>query len=120
MLKNDWIISQINQLIRMIANIVFKKNSIDYIVTENTTTEEKNLHNSLVELLSEGKINEGENLLFYSIDRDNLEIFKIGVDYYEKINKLSEEELKNYNFSKNEIKSGLEDLLDEYGFNITI
>lgn len=120
MLKNDWMLSQINQLLRMIANIVFKKNTVEYIVTEKSKSDEVELYNRLEELLNLGKINDAENLLFEKLDYDNLEFLKIGVDFYGKIHNLSEEELKKYNFTRKEIKEGLEDLLDEFGIDIIV
>ena len=62
-------------------------------------------------LISKGKIEEAEDILFKEAENNKSEkVYEIGEKMYRLLDKKSEEELKMYNFSKEEIKLGLEDL----------
>lgn len=62
-------------------------------------------------LISKGKIDEAEDMLFKEAEKNPpMEIYGIGEKMYSLLANKSEEELKRYNFSKEEIDLGLEDL----------
>lgn len=62
-------------------------------------------------LISKGKIDEAEDMLFREAEKNpSMEIYEIGEKMYRLLDKKSEEELKKYNFSKEEIDLGLKDL----------
>lgn len=62
-------------------------------------------------LISKGKIDEAEDMLFREAEKNpSMEICEIGEKMYSLLDKKSDEELKQYNFSKEEIALGLEDL----------
>ncbi|ELC8441484.1 hypothetical protein QYB59_000483 [Clostridium perfringens] len=62
-------------------------------------------------LISKGKIDEAEDMLFREAEKNpSMEIYEIGEKMYSLLDKKSEEELKKYNFSKEEIDLGLKDL----------
>ena len=42
------------------------------------------------------------------------------MDFYNRLNKLNDEELEMADFTREEIKSGLEDILKLYNINLTI
>ncbi|EGT3615823.1 hypothetical protein FHH43_06160 [Clostridium perfringens] len=62
-------------------------------------------------LISKGKIDEAEDMLFKEAEKNpSMEIYEIGEKMYSLLDKKSEEELEKYNFSKEEITLGLKDL----------
>ncbi|MDZ4992655.1 hypothetical protein GNF80_06655 [Clostridium perfringens] len=62
-------------------------------------------------LISKGKIDEAEDMLFRETEKNpSMEIYEIGEKMYSLLYKKSEEELEKYNFSKEEIDLGLKDL----------
>ncbi|MDU7885789.1 MAG: DUF6483 family protein [Clostridium perfringens] len=62
-------------------------------------------------LISKGKIDEAEDMLFKEAEKNPyIEIYEIGEKMYSLLANKSEEELKKCNFSKEEIDLGLEDL----------
>lgn len=116
MYQQDWLMKQIKNTIQIIARFFFKKDTITYEITNNTTnTETDLLYTQLLELLNSFKINEAENLLFESIKADDLNYLKIAVDFYSRINNLSNEQLEKSDFSRDEIKSGLKDISKIFG-----
>ncbi|WP_242851602.1 DUF6483 family protein [Clostridium sp. DMHC 10] len=65
--------------------------------------------------ISDGKINEAEDMIFEAIEANKSEEnFKTAVSFYEEINNWSEDRLSKCNFSKKEIIQGLEDVKEIY------
>lgn len=118
MYQQDWLMRQIESITKMIAKFIFKKEVVNYEIVEEPSFEGTNfLYKRLLDLLNYGKINEAENLLFYKSDKDNLNYLLIGLDFYKRVNKYTDEELEALNFSREELKKGLEDLGKIYGVN---
>lgn len=62
-------------------------------------------------LISKGKIEEAEDILFKEAEKNpSMEVYEIGEKMYNLLEKKDEEELRKYNFSKDEINLGLKDL----------
>ncbi|OLS03080.1 DUF6483 family protein [Tissierella creatinophila] len=116
MYKEDWLIRQIKNTIRIIMWILFKRKSVEYeIVDEYNYKKTDLLHKEILKLLSELKINKAENLLFETIDSGDLNFLRLSLDFYNRLNGLSDEELKKGNFAREEIEMGLNDILEIYG-----
>lgn len=61
--------------------------------------------------LYEDKINEAEDLIFDSMhERHSKKVYEIALDFYKQLNQYSDEKLNNCDFSREEIKDGLEEL----------
>lgn len=74
-------------------------------------TEENFLLYRLKRLIREGKINEGENLLFLELeDSPSLPNLKVAMDFYDALKKLDDETLEKCDFSREEITDGIEQL----------
>lgn len=121
MYVNDWISRQINALVNMIAKIILGKDSISFIEnTENISESELSLYEKLIVLIESLKINEAEDLLFDYLDYDNVRGLSLAIDFYSRLNKLSDEELEKSNFSREEIKQGIDDILNMYKLDILL
>ncbi|HHY23454.1 MAG TPA: hypothetical protein GX527_04340 [Clostridiaceae bacterium] len=112
MYQQDWMMRQIESMVQGIARLIFKKDTITYeLIDETNYTKTDLYYKELLELLNSSKINEAENLLFERIESSDINYLTIAVDFYNRLNKLSDEQLEKSNFSRVEIKSGLEDVL---------
>lgn len=121
MYHHDWLMRQIHTMIQLLGKILFNKDHIKLnIQDESNSTEIHLLHETLISLINELKINEAEDLLFEKIDGNDLIYMKVAMDFYDRLNSLSEGELEDAHFSRQEIKSGLEDVLDLYSIKLTI
>lgn len=121
MYHHDWLMRQINTMIQLLGRILFKKDNVKFnIEDESNSTEIHLLHETLVSLINELEINEAEDLLFENIDANDLIYMKVAMDFYDRLNRLSEDELENADFSRDEIRSGLEDVMKLYSIRITI
>jgi len=65
----------------------------------------------LCDLISKKSINEAENLLFEMLDPNNQEQLTIATDFYNKLNTISNDELENADFSREEIERGRNEVL---------
>lgn len=72
------------------------------------------------QLVGEKKINTAENMLFDVFDKAKPYYVRIGLEFYNRISLLSEEELEAADFSVEEIGEGIKDMLDFYGVKITV
>lgn len=112
---------QITNLIQMIGKVIFKNDNIQLnIHDESNSAKIHRLYERLINLLNNLKINEAEDLLFENIDTKDLIYIKIAMDFYSRLNKLNDEELEMADFTREEIRAGLEDVLKLYNISLTI
>lgn len=77
----------------------------------NEITDDEMLPEILSEMIGAGKLDEAENLLFRAVENYPLmENGAIGLNFYEQIAALSDEELAKCNWTRDEIREGLMDL----------
>ena len=119
--QKDFIMRQIELIARYIAESVFKKKSTEYkIIEKENLSDTDKLHNKLVNLINENKINEAEDLLFDSLDLDNKKYLEVAIDFYSRLTKLDDATLELNDFTKEEIAEGLADVSNKYGISINI
>lgn len=113
--EKDWILRQINMLVQFVARTVFHKNTVEYeIEDEQNLTNTDLLYNRIKALLTENKICEAENILFDNLDDKNPGYLALALDFYQTINKLSDQELEEHNFSRQEINDGLREIIYQH------
>lgn len=108
--SEDWIIRQIEMLIAALIDAIF-----EHKPSEKPYTSEQITVNDLVD---KNKICEAENFLFETAKlkgtESNREFLVTVLDFYQRINSMSEEELNAAGFSHDEIKQGLLDFFSKY------
>ncbi len=112
MFQKDYILRQIEFLSRGLAKMLTVKtsyNALDDIISESgELSGEGYLSYTINEMVTNGKINEAEDLLFENVtDHPRSEYLKIALDFYARLSEMSEEELKENNFSHQEVLDGL-------------
>jgi len=116
MIQQEWIAQQIQTLVQFVARLFFGKDTIEYqIVDVENLTETDRLFNEINRLLDDNKIGEAENLLFENIDQSDHRYLLLAIAFYQRINRFSDEELEDADFSRDEVYSGLMDIVQEYG-----
>lgn len=118
MFEQDYIMRMINELSRVISLLVFGKSAIT--LYENEEEEVKigggvPLRDELDLLVLAGKINEAENLLFERLDFSSEKDLAITLSFYEKLNQMTDDELKSADFSREEIFEGLSECAEKFG-----
>lgn len=122
MFEKDYIQRIIKGIGQMTIAIFVDRNAVDSIVDEEkdtvTTTEDGLLEIMIRKFIKEGKINEAENMIFDAIkSRKSKKDLEIALFFYKEINKMNEEKLAKYNFSREEIVEGLNEVKLLYGIN---
>lgn len=84
-------------------------------LTENEISRQR--FSNVMGLVVDEKLNEAENELFEILTPGDKDILLLGLHFYSYINHMSDEYLSKHGFSREEIRTGLKDFLNEFGFN---
>ncbi len=119
MYKQDYIMRIISNLIKYLSIIIFGKDTATYeLSVDENYRESDELHKRLLILLSNGKINEAEDLLFAKINpKDNRQMM-VAIDFYQRLNNFEDDFLQENNFSREEIEEGLKEIANKAGIII--
>ena len=125
MITQDWFMRQIEMMGRALAKLIFNKDTTEYAIIDYQQLKETDIiHNELLALINEGKLNEAENLLFEKIyaeleeNPDKKEYLEVAIDFYARLNELSNKILDECGFERDEINEGMREVADIYGINI--
>ena len=117
-IEQDWFMRQIHQLAQLIAHVVFQKDVPFYeIIDEADLSQSDLLYQEIKKLIAGRRICEAENLIFETLDTRNKQYLLLAVDFYQKINLLSDEDLEKANFSREEIQTGLREILERFNLS---
>ena len=117
--ENDFIMRQVRDITRILAKILFRKNTATYeYQTEDHTTASDSLYARLIAMVDEGKINEAENRLFEELECDEEGIFEAALGFYDYLNSLPEEFLEEHNYTRDEVTEGAQSLADRKGLGV--
>ena len=112
MLHEDYLVRQIDVMVKYLAETVFKNKKKTYNITAEKYFEINGAGKNvlyLYDLADQGKINLAENILYDKIDEErSLELFEVGVDFYVYLNSKDDDFLESNDFSRQEIYDGLE------------
>lgn len=117
MFEQDYIMRIIKEMVRAILKLLFN------IDTENPSAELlkdqqcRETLNVLLDMVDRGQINEAENMLYDLTSEGNMQNLQLALLFYAYLNDKEEAYLTKYNFSHEEVKSGLTDLAARYGLN---
>lgn len=118
MYEQDYIMRMINNLVKFLSKIVFNKEIPVYETSQKEEyAQSDDLHKNLLSLLSDGKINEAEDMLFEDFNpKDNKDLM-VALDFYNRLNNMDDEYLKANDFSREEIEQGLRDIAKRTGIS---
>jgi hypothetical protein len=115
-LKDDWAMNQILGFAKLLAKIKLDRDTTDYRVSGDPETDF--LYFRLSEMLQNGLFNEAENLLFDEMDSGNANYLELAVDFYCRLNEMSDRDLEAGGFSREEIDDGLKETARIFGVSI--
>lgn len=119
MFENDYLMRQIELLSNALGKMLFQKDiTIDegaIIDDQGTISQGYLLLYQLKGMVREKRLNEAEDLLFDTIEKEPREEFlQSAVDFYADLQQMSDEELADCDFSREEIREGFSDILAIY------
>ena len=116
MLTEDWMMRQVDALARSIAYLVFQKESTGYVPAG--AAEDAALHRRLLEKVNAGDICGAEDLLFAESDPDDRRYLELAVDFYARLNDLTDAQLEAAGFGRDELEEGLRDMAGRFGVSL--
>ena len=117
MFEQDYVMRLIKEMVRAILKLLFNIDTESPTVDLLENREEKEALENLLDMVDAGKINEAENKLFDLTDDVTVNDLKIALLFYSYLNDKTDDFLETNDFSREEIKSGLENVTDRFGLN---
>lgn len=117
MYEQDYIMRLIKEMVRAILKLLFNIDTESPTVELLENTEAKETLTDLLEMVDKGKINEAENLIYDLIDAKNEDSLKLAILFYSYLNDKSDEFLEDNDFSREEVKAGIEEVADKFGLS---
>ena len=117
MYEQDYVMRFIKEMVRAILKLLFN------IDTESPTVEllenkkEKETLENLLDMIEAGKINEAENELYDLINDTDVNSLVVALLFYSYLNDKTDKFLEVNGFSRDEIKLGVENLVDSFGLS---
>lgn len=115
MFEEDYVMRVIREMVRALLKLLFG------IETENPVVElirDKQMRDQVTELtdmIDEGHINEAENLLYQVVDVENRDDLQMVLVFYSRLNDLDDDFLEEHDYSREEVKEGLSDMIEKFG-----
>ena len=109
MVERDYIKKMISQLVDVLLVDIFKEKDIEKIENQNEE------YNNLKHLVDAYDINQAENYLFENVN--SLEDFEVALLFYRYVNEKDNDFLEKSNYSRDEIKQGIEDISKKFGYD---
>lgn len=114
--EQDWILRQIEMIVRLIAKAVFNKETASYDYTDEARQAPSDqLHDQIMALVARRELCRAEDLLFDALDTADMKCLEAALDFYHALNALDDVTLENANFPRAEIDTGLKAVLKMYG-----
>ena len=117
MFEQDYIMRLIKEMVRTLLKLLFHIDMDSQTEELLKEREEKETLNVLLELADEGEINEAENRLYDLISEGDMSALETALLFYSYLNDKTDEFLEENNFSRDEIISGLRNVVSRYGLN---
>ena len=117
MLQDDYILRQIREMVRAVMKMLFQVDVPELTPEILEDEETKETLESLLALMEEGKIDEAENRLSELLEDGGGEELALALLFYSHLNEKSNDFLEAHDFSREEIKAGLEDALQSQGLS---
>ena len=115
MFEEDYVMRILREGVRALLKLLF---GID---TENPSMEllrDQQMREQIAEmtrLIDEGHINEAENHLYEVVDTDCREDLQMVLIFYSYLNELDNDYLEDHDYSREEVKEGLQDMIERFG-----
>lgn len=117
MFEQDYVMRLIKEMVRTILKLLFNIDTESPTVEMLENKEEQKTLESLLDMIDAGKINEAENRLYDLIDNEDVKNILIALLFYSYLNEKTDSFLEENDFSRDEIKLGLENVTDNFGLS---
>lgn len=115
MFEQDYVMRIIKEMVRAILKLLFNIDTESPTVELLENKEEKETLENLLDMVDTGEINEAENRLYDLISNTDVNSLEIALLFYSYLNDKTDDFLGENDFSRDEIKLGLENVANSFG-----
>jgi hypothetical protein len=115
--EQDYVMRFIKEMVRTILKLLFNIDTDSPTSELLEASEEKATLETLLGMVDEGKVNEAENEIYDMTENLDQNYLKVALLFYSYLNDKSDEFLEENNFSRDEVKEGLETIVSRYGLD---
>ncbi len=117
MFEEDYIMRQIREMVRMLLKLLFQMDLEEDSEELLRGTKENEVLRELLEMVDDGRINEAENRVYELCEDGEMANLKVMLLFYDYLNGMSDEYLEECEFSREELKEDMRDLLAGFGLS---
>lgn len=115
MFEQDYVMRIIKEMVRAILKLLFNIDTESPTVELLENKEEQETLENLLDMVDAGEINEAENRLYDLISNTDVNSLEIALLFYSYLNDKTDDFLGENDFSRDEIKLGLENVANSFG-----
>ena len=116
MFEQDYVMRLIKEMVRAILKLLFNIDTESPTIELLENKEEKDTLENLLDMVDAGKINEAENKLYDLTSDADINSLEVALLFYSYLNDKADDFLEANDFSREEIKLGIENVIDHFGF----
>ena len=117
MFEQDYVMRLIKEMVRAILKLLFNIDTESPTIELLENKEEKGTLENLIDMVDAGEINEAENRLYDLISATDMNSLEVAILFYSYLNDKTDDFLEANDFSRDEIKLGMENVADNFGLN---
>ena len=117
MFEQDYVMRLIKEMVRAILKLLFNIDTESPTVELLENKEEQETLENLLDMVVAGEINEAENRLYDLTSNTDVNSLEIALLFYSYLNDKTDDFLEVNNFSRDEIKLGLENVAASFGLS---
>ena len=117
MFEQDYVMRLIKEMVRAILKLLFNIDTESPTVELLENKEEQETLENLLDMVDAGEINEAENRLYDLTSNTDVNSLEIALLFYSYLNDKTDDFLEVNDFSRDEIKLGLENVADSFGIS---
>ena len=117
MFEQDYIMRLIKEMVRAILKLLFNIDTDSASTDLLKEAEDKEMLESLMNMIDDGRIDAAENKIYEITEERDKKNLEIAILFYSYLNDKSDAFLEEHNFSREEVRLGLKDILSRYGID---
>ena len=115
--EQDYVMRLIKEMVRAILKLLFNIDTESPTVELLENKEQKETLENLLDMIDDGEINEAENRLYDLISDTDMDSLEVALLFYSYLNDKTDDFLEANDFSREEIKLGMENVADSFGIS---
>ena len=115
MFEQDYIMRLVHEMARVLAKILFNIDSETVSEELESRIEETDILEQLLDMIDNGQINAAENKLYDMLDEGIPNCIEIAILFYSYLNDKTDEFLMENEYSRGEVKDGIETVAERVG-----